>query len=69
MKDGRKLQETMDRARDAWSARWRIEAMEEQPKRFHYSVDFECTQETWENIRKVLASFPLSNKHARVREV
>ena len=67
--DNRKLQETMERARAAWSERWRDEAPEEPPRRLHYTIDFECTQETWESVRQALASFPLSNKHAHVREV
>ena len=67
--DDQKLQETIARARAAWSERWRDEAPEEPQIKLHYSIEFECTQETWETVRQALASFPLTNKHAHVREI
>lgn len=65
----RKLQETIAGAKAAWSERWQDEAPEEPPRKYHYSIEFECTQETWETVRQALASFPLVNKHAHVSEV
>ena len=64
-----RLQETMERARAAWSERWRSEAPEVPPRKLHYEIEFECTQETWESVRQALAGFPLTNKHAHVREI
>ena len=67
--DDRKLQEAMARAQAAWSERWRDEAPEVPPRKLHYDIEFECTQETWESVRLALAGFPLQNKHAHVREI
>lgn len=64
-----KLQETLARAEAAWRERWDAEAPATPPRKMHYSIEFECTQETWESVRLTLASFPLSNKHAHVREI
>lgn len=65
----RRLQDTMARAEAAWRDRWESEAPSAPPRRFHYTVEFECTHETWDSVRLALASFPLSNKHASMREI
>lgn len=64
-----KLQETLARAEAAWRERWKAEQPDAPPRKLHYTIDFECTQETWQSVRLALAGFPLSNKHAHVREI
>ena len=65
----RRLRDSMERAEAAWRERWDSEAPSAPPRTFHYTVQFECTHETWESVRLALAGFPLTNKHAAMREV